>query len=336
MADLYDKLIARSIVLFRLTAGERKKAYALLEAMRKELNKKLNEDTLTDFSKRRLEQMLRQADEIINLAYNNISSSMDETLSGLAGIETASTSSMLAVSLGATVSIPPPTVIQAIVSDVLIQGAPSKAWWAKQSEQTRFAFSQQVRQGIVQSETNAKIINRVRAVMDVRKRDAAALVHTSVQTVANDARLAVFKANDDVIKGVKQLSTLDGRTSDICIAYSGAEWTLTGTPINGAPEFNGGPPRHFNCRSVLVPILKTLKELGIDMEEVPEGTRASDQGQIASSTTFEQFLSRKSKEEQDRMLGTGRAYLWREGRITLRDLLDQTGRPLTLKQLQNI
>jgi SPP1 gp7 family putative phage head morphogenesis protein len=335
MAELYDDLIARSIALFRLTAGERKKALALLEAMRKELNRKLNEGNLTDFGKRRPKQMLRQANEIISQSYSAINTRLDETLSGLAGVETASTAKIL-VSLGVTITTPTANAIQSIVSDVLIQGAPSKAWWAKQSEQTQFAFAQQVRQGIAQGEPNAKIVNRVRAVMDVRKRDAAALVHTSVQTVANDARLAVFKANGDAIKGLKQLSTLDGRTSDICMAYSGAEWKLDGTPINGAPAFNGGTPRHFNCRSVIVPILKSFRDLGIDIDEVPEGTRASEEGQVPASTTFEQFLSRKTKEQQDDMLGAGRADLWRDGKITLRDLLDQNGRPLALNELKKI
>jgi hypothetical protein len=140
-----------------------------------------------------------------------------------------------------------------------------------------------------------------------------------------------------VIKGVEQISTLDSHTSEICMAYSGAQWDLDGEPLPGTTlPFNGGPPRHVNCRSVLVPITKTFKELGIDIEEPAPSTRASDEGPISATITFDDFLKRKTTEEQDAMLGKGKAQLFRDGKITLRDLLDQSGNPLTLKELEKL
>ena len=112
--------------------------------------------------------------------------------------------------------------------------------------------------------------------------------------VAADARLATYKANSDIIKGVRQLSTMDGHTTPTCVAYSGAECDLDGNPINGTTlPFNGGPPRHWGCRSVLTSITKTFKELGIKgLPELPDtGERASDLGPIDRKTTMDQFLS---------------------------------------------
>lgn len=57
-------------------------------------------------------------------------------------------------------------------------------------------------------------------------------------------------------------------------------------------------------------------------------------GQVAASTTFEAFLERKGKAFQDEMLGKGRAQLWRDGTITLPQLLDLKGNPLTLAELK--
>jgi SPP1 gp7 family putative phage head morphogenesis protein len=333
-AIISDALIAKSIDLMRLSVGERIKALALLEQMRRELIAKLASDKLTELGKRRTQQLLTQSSDVIDSYYAKINAGLDKTLSGLATHESAATTKIIA-DTGLTATIPTQTAIASVVSDALIQGAPSKDWWAKQSEQTRFNFAQQVRQGVAQGETNQQIISRVSAIMDVRRRDAASLVQTSVQTIANDSRLATFRLNSDVVKGVRQLSTLDGHTSDICIARSGAEWDLDGNPINGNDLPFENPPIHFGCRSVLVPITKTFRELGLDIPEVPQGTRASDEGQIKASTTFTEFLSGKSKEYQDDLLGKGRAELWRDGKITLRDLLDQRGRPLTLKQLQD-
>jgi hypothetical protein len=191
-------------------------------------------------------------------------------------------------------------------------------------------------------ETNQQIIKRivgspsVPGIMDTARANAASLVQTSVQTVANDARLATFKENSDLIKGVKQISTLDSHTSLICIAYSGGEWDLDGNPINGTTlPFNGGPPRHFNCRSVLVPITKTFRELGIPIDEPQPTTRASTDGPVSAKTTFDDFLKRKGQAFQDEVLGKGRADLWRTGKMTLSQLVNGEGNPLTLEELRS-
>jgi len=164
-----------------------------------------------------------------------------------------------------------------------------------------------------------------------------ALVQTSVQTAANNARLAVFKRNADVLEGVQQISTLDTHTTEICIAYDHMSWDLDGNPINGTTlPFNGGPPRHWNCRSVLIPLTKSWEDLGAEdmKDQMPEGTRASMDGQVSEKLTYEDWLRGKSESEQDKVLGAGKAALWRAGKINATQLLDQSGRPLTLEQLQ--
>ena len=241
--------------------------------------------------------------------------------------------------IGLDASLPSEVALKALVNGSLIEGAQSFAWWARQAEDLQFKFANQVRQGIIQNETLQQIIRRVAGskrlgipgIMDVSRRNASALVHTSIMQVANDARLATFKANDDIIKGTRFLATLDSHTSLTCIAHSGAEWDMEGKPIVGNFPFEP-PPLHFNCRSMLVPITLSYRELGIDVDK-PKGTRASDLGQIPSDTTFSSFLKRHDAAYVDDLLGPGRAKLWRDGKITLNDLVSQTGRPLTLDQL---
>jgi hypothetical protein len=157
-----------------------------------------------------------------------------------------------------------------------------------------------------------------------------------MSAVTNEAALKSFQANNDVIKAVTQLSTLDNRTSDVCIAYSGQTWNLmTLEPIMGSSlPYNGGPPRHFNCRSRLRPVTKTFKELGVDAPEIPPGTRASMDGQVPADITFNQFLKKKPISFQDKLLGPKRAQLWRNGDINLTQLVDMRGNPLTITQLE--
>ncbi|MDP2644122.1 MAG: phage head morphogenesis protein [Candidatus Doudnabacteria bacterium] len=336
---LQDAAITRQINLLRFSAGEKKKVLAILTQLQSDLRLKLLGE-LTDFSKARVNKLLKESTAIINSAYQGVQEKFD--FPGLAEHEaTATTRSFAAIGLDA--ALPTETALKALVNGSLIEGAPSSAWWAKNSDDLSFKFAAQVRQGIAGNETVQQIVRRIigsprlgtPGIMETSRRGATALVHTSIQQVANDARLATFKANDDIIKGVTQLSTLDSHTSNVCIAYSGASWDLEGVPINGTTlPFNGGTPRHFNCRSVLTPITKTYRDLGLDIDEIPPGTRASDLGQIPAGTTFEEFLGRHDKAYADDLLGPGRAQLWRDGKITLQQLVDGTGRELTLKQLR--
>ena len=53
-----------------------------------------------------------------------------------------------------------------------------------------------------------------------------------------------------------------------------------------------------------------------------------------NKTTMDQFLKMHDKEWQDKMLGKGKAQLWRDGKITLSQLVDGSGRPLRLDELR--
>jgi len=146
---------------------------------------------------------------------------------------------------------------------------------------------------------------------------------------ANAARLSAFRKSADLLLGVRQISTLDSHTCLICMAYSNGEWDLDGNPINGTTlPFDGGPPRHFNCRSVLVGISKS------PLLRDRNGTRASDDGQIDRKISFDDFLKRKPQAYVDEVLGKGRADLWRKGKITCRDLLNSEGRIMSLEELR--
>ncbi|MGU1581195.1 hypothetical protein ACSEP4_02095, partial [Pseudomonas aeruginosa] len=150
------------------------------------------------------------------------------------------------------------------------------------------------------------------------------------------ARMEVYKANsgeNGPVKGYRQLSTLDSHTTEICMVYDQKTWDLQFRPVGHSLPYKQGCPRHWGCRSATLPWLKTMRELGIDVDEV-KSTRASMDGQVPASLNFETWLKGKSKAFQDEKLGPGRADLWRRGVITLSDLLDQRGNPLSLAQLR--
>lgn len=330
LADLY---IIRQLILQRLVGGEQREFNRLLDDISADLEKQLRGEPLTSFGTQRLNKAISDLIAIVQLKAPN--------LPELAALEAQFAASSFA-QVGITAALPPRTVLERIANATLVQGATIGDWFKSLQTQTRFNLTRAVRLGVSLGETNAQIAKRILSQSDKgpevfaeTRRNANAIVRTSVATISNEVRQATYEENQDVVQGVQWLSTLDGRTSDICIARSGLVWLLPDYKPKGHKiPWNGGPPAHWNCRSVTIPYLKSLEEMGVNSNEILPAMRASMDGRVAADLTFADFLKGKSPEFVDEMLGKGRAQLWRDGTITLNQLLDQRGNPLTLAQLR--
>lgn len=337
-----ENILSHQIDLFRLSAHAQSEAVQLLENMGKELEAKLRSENLTELTKARLNKLLSEANAVIAEYYAKIAAKTESTLSGIASVQANVVTSALETTLGISIDaqLPPQNYLAKLLSNTLIEGAQTATWWGKQEADTKFKFTAAVRQGLVAGETNYQIVSRIvgtptaPGVLATSRSNANALVHASVQAVANSARRETFQQNSDVIKGIRQVSTFDSHTTPVCIAYNGAQWNLEYEPINGTKlPYNGGVPRHWGCRSVEVPITKGFKELGLDIPEMPVGHRASTDGAVSANMTMKQFLDTRTDAQLNEQLGVGRAKLYSDGKITLQQLLDQRGNPLTLSQL---
>lgn len=94
-----------------------------------------------------------------------------------------------------------------------------------------------------------------------------------------------------------------------------------------------------NCRSTLIPILKSWEELGSkikvkELEEMSPRQQSSMDGQVAADLNYEGWLKTKPEEFQKEVLGEGKWELWNDGKINFTDLVDQSNNPLTLAQLK--
>jgi hypothetical protein len=347
MADvspaLVDELLAGQLDLMRLEAGIRARVLGLLDQLQRELVSRLANQNMTAFNRQRLNALLNQTAEAISTYYAKMQGELDLALQSMAELSAKHAAGIMETYFAGSVdmALPTDTFLARLASNALIMGAPSAEWWSRQETDTAFRFANAVRMGVAQGETNEQIVARVAGtsgfsgVMDVARSNARALVHTSIMEVAGEARRETFRQNSDVVEGIQQISTLDSHTTDICIAYSGAEFDLDGNPIGETQlPYDGGVPRHWGCRSIEVPITKTFAELGIDIPEPEPVDRASADGPVPADTTFDQFLERMGPEFQDETLGPGRAQLWRDGTITLQQLLDLRGNPLTLEELR--
>ena len=334
---LLDLTIIRQLLLERVIAGQSAAVNKQLDAIAAALEKQLKGKEFTEYQGKRLDKAIAELKAIVTVN--------EPDLSDLTEAEAAFFRDAM-VNVGIDAVLPPVAAIEGIAQSSLIQGATMGNWFARLNENVRFDIERTVKNGVLLGQTNAQIAKEIMGVGDKggqpiakARRDAMAITRTAVQTVAKDARLASLEANADIIKAVQWVSTLDSRTSSICMARSGKTWSYPDfKPIGHKIPWNGGPPAHWNCRSSFIPVTKSFEELtgGKIKDKVEPATRASMDGYVAADLTFDQFLKSKPPEFADKMLGKGRAELWRSGKITLNQLLDQRGNPLTLAQLKRL
>ncbi len=222
----------------------------------------------------------------------------------------------------------------------------------------------QLRLGMVREESIDDLVRRIRGrrvagsraftggVLSATTRETEALVRTAVDYVANRGMLDTFRANPDVLDGVRYTAVLDDRTTDICLALDGREWDLDDEKI-----VVPGRDTHYNCRSLLTPII-AWKRLGFpeppaprrivrdlstvsdeDLERSISARRRAgafgDVTHISSNQTATEWLRRQRAAVQDHMLGRRRAELFRAGKLDLRRLITEDLRRAPLSALEN-
>lgn len=358
---LADKFTTHAVNLLRFEAYLRRRAVSQLRRLEADLIKQVAEydpfgPSRTAYQQARLQALLRQTQATIATAYRKMAADTQRELAELARFDAERARRIVNSAVGAevmTVGVGE-TMLRQIVSDTLIQGAPTRVWWDRQSDTLRKKFADQMRQGMLRGEGVDPLARRIRGtkargytdgIMQASRAQAEALVRTAVNGVANGARQETFRANADVAKGVQALATLDGRTTEICIARSGSAWDWDGNPLPESPRqepFPGYPPWHWNCRTVMTVVLRSLAEMAqavglrkrAALRALPRTTQASIDGQVAANLNYEAWLKTKSPVFQRQVLGQAKWDLWQEGQIGLADLIDQSGRPLPLERLR--
>lgn len=373
MADeMIDGFAQHTVNILRVEAGARAKALqALLDLEGNILGKVATASNVNQQA--RLQALLSQTQGSIQKAYSLIEKNHLRDMRGLAGLEAKATTKIINRAIGVDIMsvAVTPKLLESVVDEKIIMGNSSGEWWKKQSSDLQFKFGNEMRMGILSGEPNDELMKRVRGtkandyndgIMSTSRREAAALVRSSAIATSNAARIKSLEEMGDVVKGIQWVSTLDGRTTLICVGLSGLAWRLPDYEPIGHSKAWPGPTAHWNCRSTQVPVLRSWEELagqpmptldgkelndrvqqklaamGMSPEQMAQATRdtrASMDGQVPKNLGFDGWLNTKSDPFIDKLLGPGRAKLWNRGKgqVALSELTDQTNRPLTLAQL---
>ena len=348
---ILDEITGHSVDLQRLEAFEKERVLRELKKLEKSLVKELNNSNMWKAKRnqtklKRLNVLLKQTKQTIKSTYVDISKNQLKTLAGVASLaeNQAIKSINKAIKFDITSTSMSKQMLKAIASDTLIEGAPSKEWWSRRGKAFQARFSDTIRQGMLRGDDTATITraligttkNKFKdGALQINRRSAEALVRTSIQSVANESRLMTYADNDDVIKEVEWVSTLDNRTTQTCMALDGLKWkNPSREPVGHSTPFVG-TTAHWGCRSTQVPITKSWEELGAKgkFNEIPESTRASMDGQVSDKLSYEGWLKTKPKEFQREVLGAKKFDLWSKGNLKFTDMVNQSGNALTLEQL---
>jgi len=168
--------------------------------------------------------------------------------------------------------------------------------------------------GLMSGEGVAPVARRLQGLLGGARYKSERIVRSEFGRVANQAALTSFAQNSDVIQAVQWISTLDDATCLQCGELDARTWeSFAAAPVPVADT-------HPNCRCRLIPVVKGAEDLGL-----PEGTRASFNGQVPASLDYETWFDQQDDAFQREVLGPTRYRLYASGQADLSDFATASG-----------
>ena len=355
---ILDSVYSRAVDLSRFEEQEKQAVLEMIKDIQSNVRKDLVDIRLDPTipktlrgKQARLIALQKQINATINSGTAKIKRSTNKSLENLAINEGAFSESIIINSVPAeiatainTVAVSP-ALLKEMANNTYIDGYTNTEWWSSIGNDLKANFKRSVREGIARGEGIGELVKRVTSNtagnvgFKAFEAHARTLVRTTVSTVSNRAAEAVWDANSDIISNLKWVSTLDSRTSDICIARDNKLYTNPGhKPIGHSYSWESGPGSiHFSCRSRSCPTLKDADALGIDNTGKTRKARNVLDGKVPQDTNYEDWLKTQPVKIQNKVLGKTKAELWRNGQVkSFRGLVDQTGRAKPLSELPKL
>jgi len=241
---ILDSVYSRAVDLSRFEEQEKQAVLEMIKDIQSNVRKDLVDIRLDPTipktlrgKQARLIALQKQINATINSGTAKIKRSTNKSLENLAINEGAFSESIIINSVPAeiatainTVAVSP-ALLKEMANNTYIDGYTNTEWWSSIGNDLKANFKRSVREGIARGEGIGELVKRVTSNtagnvgFKAFEAHARTLVRTTVSTVSNRAAEAVWDANSDIISNLKWVSTLDSRTSDICIARDNKLYT---------------------------------------------------------------------------------------------------------------
>lgn len=354
--NIRDDLIRHRVELQRFADGLAARVRRIINraepAMRAALKARLERELRVNpvrgvLSTKRMQGIAAFVKALNDPTFAEVNSVIRAELTELVKLEAAVSAAIIEGNLPvvAALSIPNARALRSIVYARPMQNKILRDWLAGYEANDRRRIMDEIRQGMIFSETPTQISRRIYGtqalggsdgVRQITRRGATALANTTTAAIFAGALAAVYAANSNVVKKEQYVATLDSRTTPICRSLDGNVYKRGKGPH---------PPIHINCRSVRVPVIDGRK-LGVRPANAaterqlrglrgPARRRAVEKlvGQVPGDTTYQVWLGRQSVAFQNEVLGPTRGVLFRKGGLTLDRFVDSSGHQYTLDEL---
>lgn len=168
---------------------------------------------------------------------------------------------------------------------------------------TAAAVRQELVQGLIRGKGPREVARRVRHVSNISRNRSLLIARTEMLRAYRTTSLSAFRQNPSVVKGWTWQCAYDNRTCAAC-------WAMSGTEHTSEESLNSHP----GCRCSMLPRTASWSELGFT--DIPDSRPVVERGV--------DVFARLPGSEQLKILGPGKYAAYKDGRITLPDLVQPT------------
>jgi len=339
--QLLNKQVAHEIDVLGYGNALSKKVINILNksdiSLFEKLRRILDELPAGEINVKKLDKLLQTVFNTNNTAYSAAQNTIETELKAFTKQELSYQKNMIEKVAPVQVKVISPEQVFAAGMAQPFQGQLLGEFFSKLSQQKQTMINDAVRMGVIEGKTTNEIVKVIRGsreldykdgMLAITRRNADSVVLTAVGHFQNFAQESLYEANDDIIKGYRYTATLDTRTTELCASRDGNFYRIG--------QAKPAIPAHYRCRSRYTPVMKSFKELGLDINEFDASTRASMDGQVPEKVTYQDWLKNQSAARQDKVLGKQKAELFRSGQLTLDKFVSPSGHVYTLDELSKL
>nr|DAL17016.1 MAG TPA_asm: minor capsid protein [Caudoviricetes sp.] len=317
---------------------------------------------------KRLKIIKAKIEYLLNQAYSQGYYAISAQAAGLAENEAKHAASLVRAMTGTAVAQVGKLTVENIVKYGRFNGLTLAEMFNSMSVKDADKIYTTVAKNILSGSTPQSLKKAVQHVFDVSNYTAKTVGLTCANGISNDARLATFAQNADVVKGVEILNSLDGRTCPTCAQIGGLRFAVDAKDIPVLPI-------HPRCRCCYIPVtvLSDMSEVtrpAANADFMAEAKRAYEAKhpdkdwdvlaesskkryyhqaihayeertgkpafrQVPGSMTFAEYFEPQSEQFKRDWLKPTRYKLYQKGLLSLNDMMDPaTDRLFTLAELK--
>lgn len=273
-------------------------------------------------NKRQLDRLLARVQRLTEATYRQLYKDQKETIQEFLELEAD-----FATKAAALLRKASEAAVKQAFSNLTVHGASLADNWKRQAANAYWNVSTSIRNAQSASQPVDVLLSNVlgsresAGTINVLKKNASSLVESSVQSARQTAHHTSFIASRKDINGLQWFSILDSKVCPNCALRSGRLYDLSYAPIGHSVPMNGTPPLHPFCRCLLMPM------------RFPDGP-PKDGGK--GHEKFVSWLEKQTREQQEEIFGVGRTQLWRDGKLSLTELIGQDGLVMKLEDLRRL